>query len=216
MVDPDLLQYYSDRVAEYEDVYDRPERAAHLEALESAVTETLAGHDVIELACGTGYWTERVSQTADSVVAMDASRAVLREAASKSVPGIDVAFVQADAYAPPVDEETFTAGFAGFWWSHVPRNTLDDFLRTLHETLAEGARVCFVDNRFVEGSSTPISRSDGDGNTYQRRQLQDGSTYTVLKNFPSAAELRDAVAPHAAAIEVRNFTDYWLLTYRLA
>lgn len=215
MDDSDLLEYYTDRVEEYEAVYEKPERADQLDALENAVVDLLAGHDVLEVACGTGYWTERVAGSADCVVAMDASRAVLREAVAKPDTEADVAYVQADAYAPPVADGTFSAGFAGFWWSHVPLDALDDFLATFHAALADGARVCFVDNRFVEGSSTPISHRDEAGNTYQTRELRDGSTYTVLKNFPSAAALREAVPPAATAVEVREFTYYWLLTYRL-
>ena len=38
------------------------------------------------------------------------------------------------------------------------------------------ARFVFVDNRYVPGSSTPISREDGQGNEYQERTLRDGTT----------------------------------------
>jgi len=44
-----------------------------------------------------------------------------------------------------------------------------------------------MDNRYVDGSSTPISERDADGNTYQRRRLADGSDNRVLKNFPTEA-----------------------------
>ena len=39
----------------------------------------------------------------------------------------------------------------------------------------------YVDNRYVAGSSTPISRRDEFGNTYQLRSLKDGTHYEVLK-----------------------------------
>lgn len=215
MDEPDILEYYSRRVDEYEAVYRKPERQPHLASLEERVAETMAGHDVLEVACGTGYWTAVMATTADSVLATDASDEVLATARSKSYPLDDLAFVQADAYSLAAVDGAFSAGFAGFWWSHVPAGDLDTFLETFHAKLDDGARVCFVDNRFVEGSNTPISGEDEAGNTYQMRTLSDGSEHTVLKNFPTEAELRDAVAPYAGEVEYRDLEYYWLLSYVL-
>lgn len=215
MDEGDLLEYYAERVEEYEAVYDKPERQTHLASMEECVAETMAGHDLLEVACGTGYWTEVMATTADSIIATDASDEVLAAARSKSYPLDDLGFVQADAYSLAGIDGEFTAGFAGFWWSHVPVDDLDAFLETFHSTLDDGALVCFVDNRFVEGSSTPISGEDAAGNTYQTRTLSGGSEHTVLKNFPTETDLRDAVEPHAAEVEYRDFAYYWLLTYEL-
>ena len=38
-----------------------------------------------------------------------------------------------------------------------------------------------IDNRYVEGSSTPIIRRDRFGNTYQERVLRDGTRHEVLR-----------------------------------
>jgi hypothetical protein len=83
----------------------------------------------------------------------------------------------------------------------------------LHARLPDGARVLFIDNNYVAGSSTPISRVDEDGNGYQSRRLDNGETFEVLKNFPTATELRAAVAPFASKIDVRLFQYYWALLY---
>ena len=71
----------------------------------------------------------------------------------------------------------------------------------------------FLDNLFVAGSSTPLAYRDADGNTYQRRRLGDGSEHTVLKNFPSEAELRDDVAAFGQNIRFTALQYYWLLSY---
>jgi hypothetical protein len=42
---------------------------------------------------------------------------------------------------------------------------------------AHGARVVMLDNRYVSPSSTPLSRQDEHGNTYQQRSLDDGSVH---------------------------------------
>ncbi len=74
----------------------------------------------------------------------------------------------------------------------------------------------FIDNLYVEGSSTPISRTAPDGDSFQQRRLEDGSVYEVMKNFPSEAELLHAVADISSSPEV-ILTDYfWVLSYRTA
>jgi len=88
-------------------------------------------------------------------------------------------------------------------------------LSGLHAALQPGAKIVFFDNRFVLGSSTPISERDVEGNTYQFRQLEDGSTHRVLKNFPSRDELLASVMPHAEACEYREWDYFWALEYTL-
>lgn len=73
-----------------------------------------------------------------------------------------------------------------------------------------------MDNSFVEGNSTPISRTDHEGNAYQIRQLADGSRHEILKNFPSEPDLRASLGPWAREVEFVPLTYYWLCRYRLA
>jgi demethylmenaquinone methyltransferase/2-methoxy-6-polyprenyl-1,4-benzoquinol methylase len=75
--------------------------------------------------------------------------------------------------------------------------------------------VVVLDNRYVEGSSTPLSRRDADGNTYQVRTLLSGETHEVLKNFPQATELADAVRPFCSEARLEETHYYWLLVFRL-
>lgn len=62
----------------------------------------------------------------------------------------------------------------GFWLSHLTKPDVTRFIDTLHGRLYKGSLVLFADNQYVEGSSTPISRTDGGGNTYQMRTLKSG------------------------------------------
>jgi demethylmenaquinone methyltransferase/2-methoxy-6-polyprenyl-1,4-benzoquinol methylase len=98
----------------------------------------------------------------------------------------------------------------------VPRERLQEFLTGFHARLEPGAIVAFIDNRFVEGSSTPLHRTDGEGNTYQIRELRDGSRHEVMKNFPDAAGVRAALAPFAGNVEVLELEYFWLLVYSLS
>lgn len=55
--DSEMQRYYADRALEYEAVDAKPERLADLRFLESWVPSMLSGRHVLEVACGTGYWT---------------------------------------------------------------------------------------------------------------------------------------------------------------
>ena len=68
-------------------------------------------------------------------------------------------------------------------------------------------------NVAVEGSSTPIARRDGEGNSFQARRLEDGSEHEVLKNFPSEAELVADVAGVGQNPQFTALQYYWLFTY---
>lgn len=209
-----MVSYYAERASEYERIYQKPERQADLSRLRSFVESTFAGLDVFEVACGTGYWTEVVARGAASVLATDINEEVLEIARAKPMDPRKVTFDRADAYALSAPQR-FNAGLSAFWWSHVPKSRINGFLRGLHAVLAPGARVMFLDNAYAEGSSTPISRVDAQGNTYQLRRLDDGSTHEVLKNFPTQSELRAAVEGLALDVRVEFLPYYWTLTYVL-
>lgn len=209
-----MVAYYSARAAEYERVYQKPERQADLQTLRTFVEKFFAGCDVLELACGTGYWTASLARSANSVLATDITDEVLTVARVKNL-GNNVRFSRANAYALPPSLGRFDAAMAAFWWSHIPKWRLSSFLQSFHQALSPAARVVFIDNVYVQGSSTPISRMDEHGDTYQVRRLDDNSTHEVRKNFPTERELRDAVEPLASDIQVQWLQYYWILSYRL-
>ena len=188
-----------------------------LQRLRHLIREQLAGHDVLEIACGTGYWTEVISQTAKSVLATDINEEVLEIARCKHYPDRKVSLVRQSAYhLDQLNGHRFTAGLAVFWWSHLGKDELRNFLQSFHRALLPGALVVFVDNRFVPGSSTPISRTDADGNTYQSRRLADGDEFEVLKNFPAQSEAEAVLSGLATGVRWSELRYYWILTYRTA
>lgn len=207
------VAYYAARAGEYERIYAKPERQAELDQLRSIIVDEFAGADVLEVACGTGYWTEVLARSAASVLATDASEEVLAIARAKKLDARKVSFRKADAYRLPSGGRPFSAGLAAFWWSHVPRARIQEFLRGFHRALGARAKVLFIDNVFVEGSSTPISRTSLDGDSYQIRKLADGSMHEVRKNFPSKTELCAAVGGLGSDVRCRFLRYYWTLSY---
>jgi len=207
-----MQRYYADRASEYDRVYAKPERQADLRLIERWLPEVFRGRSVLEIACGTGYWTQFIAPVADGVVAIDSAAETI-EIARKRMSPEKVEFVIGDAYALPDLGRTFSAGFAGFWHSHVPKSRVREFLRDLHSRLEPGATVVLLDNRYVEGSSTPIAERDAEGNTYQVRTLGDGTTHRVLKNFPSESELRSLTEGLCSGLRYHAWRYYWAVEY---
>jgi len=205
-----MNDYYAARAPEYDRIYLKPERQADLRRIEAWLPPVFAGRSVLEIACGTGYWTQFIAPAATRVLAIDAAPETLRIARGRVDSG-RVEFAVGDAYALPARAQGFEAAFAGFWFSHIPKGRIPAFLAGLQRALAPGARVVFLDNRYVEGNSTPISERDAEGNTYQLRALQDGSTHKVLKNFPDEAELRAATQGFARELRFHAWEYYWAL-----
>jgi len=208
-----LAAYYARRAAEYERIYARPERQADLAALKARIGKMFGGRKVLELACGTGYWTEVIAASAAQVTAIDINEEVLQIARAKSYPQRRVTFLAGDCYAPPGSGRSHDALFAGFWWSHVALEKLDSFLQGILLSIKPGALIAFLDNNYVEGSSTPVARRDAAGNGYQLRKLEDGSEHEVLKNFPAEGELIQRASRHGWGANVELLEHYWLLSY---
>lgn len=212
-----MAAYYVQRAAYYERVYFKPERQADLRAMEAWLATRFVGRHVLEIACGTGWWTPHGAARAAHWRATDLNPETMAVAKAKAAMPAAVRFQPVDAYTlAELGDETFDAAFAGCWWSHVPLDRLQPWLDTLHARLQPGAVVVMLDNRLVPGSSTPISRTDAPGNTYQQRTLDDGSTHEVLKNFPTADEAIAALGPRARDPQWRAWAHYWALAWTVA
>jgi len=207
-----MQSYYAARAAEYDRIYLKPERQTDLRAIERWLPAKFSAARVLEIACGTGYWTQFIAPLAARVLAIDSAAETMAIAKTR-VPLGKVEFLSGDAYALPADIGRFDAAFAGFWFSHIPKKRQREFLHGLAARLEPGARVVFLDNRYVEGSSTPLTERDADGNTFQTRRLDDGSTHQVLKNFPAEAELIELVDGLGQGPVFTTWQYYWAFEY---
>ena len=96
------------------------------------------------------------------------------------------------------------------------RADIPRFLDGLRARLGPGAAVTVLDNRYVPGSSSPISRTSPEGDTFQRRTLSDGSEYEILKNFPDRGQFIADVAAVGTDVEWTSLRYFWVATFRLA
>jgi demethylmenaquinone methyltransferase/2-methoxy-6-polyprenyl-1,4-benzoquinol methylase len=208
-----LREYYERRAPEYERIYQRPERQTDLACLRRAIAHRFAELNVLDVACGTGYWTACFAGHARSVVGVDANPAVLDIARGKAL--ARTRFTLGDALLLSERLGRFDAAFVGFWWSHVPKRDLERFVESLHQLLRPGARVVLLDNLFVPGSSTPIVENDDQGDAWQERVLSDGSRHRVLKNFPQYEDLMALVGPRSSSTHWWRLDYYWWFDYTL-
>ena len=209
----DLPEYYAARAAEYERIYDKPERQRDLATLSATVSDYLTGSRVLEMACGTGWWTWHAATRAQRVVGVDINEEVLAIARSKHYLKDNVHFVCADLNGAIDVDGGCDAALVAHWWSHIDRREQSAFFAALHGHLQTGARVFLLDNRFVEGSSTPVARTDAHGNSYQMRGRDSGARYEVMKNFPGPSEFNQQLNGIATDVSFVELDYYWYVTY---
>jgi len=78
-----MQSYYASRASEYDRIYEKPERQADLRAIEQWLPSVMQGETVLEVASGTGYWTQFIAPIASSVLAIDSARETLRVARAR-------------------------------------------------------------------------------------------------------------------------------------
>jgi demethylmenaquinone methyltransferase/2-methoxy-6-polyprenyl-1,4-benzoquinol methylase len=210
-----MKEYYQKRAPVYDRVYAYSERQADLRFLEEYIPEQLSGLDVLEIAAGTGYWTQYISRQAQSILATDVSVEVIQQLLNRNLP-TNVTTMVTDAYALENITQSFGGAFAGLWLSHVPRQRLRGFVRGLHRHLKPGSVAVYIDNSAVQCQRLPITDRDEFGNTYQQRVLDSGISYRVLKNFPTRQELLELVNGLAGDTHYIELENFWLFKYTLS
>jgi SAM-dependent methyltransferase len=187
-------------------------RQEDLHSIRAWLPDILTGRRVLDVASGTGYWTDVFAHGAASILATDVNDETLAVAQSRREWPPHVQFAVADAFDLDRVSGDFNAAFVGFFWSHIPLAKLDSFLSGLFGRLDDDAVVVFMDNLYVDGSNHPIVRTDDQGNTFQRRTLSGGGQWEVLKNFPSMDSLRSILERFSPHVDLRTWDYYWAAT----
>jgi SAM-dependent methyltransferase len=191
------MAYYRARASEYdqwflrEGRYDRgPENRrewfAEIAQLERAVDENIHGGDVLELACGTGLWTARLTQNNPRIVAVDASPEVVSINRQRVGPAnVEYHVANIFEWRPA---ETFDTVFFSFWLSHVPPQRFDEFWLLVKSALKPGGTAFFIDS-LLEQSSAPRDHAPLSTSGIVRRKLNDGREFDIVKIFYEPVEL---------------------------
>ncbi|MET7403241.1 class I SAM-dependent methyltransferase [Dactylosporangium sp. NPDC005572] len=171
--------YYRHRAGEY-DATAYGDVAAARERIARLVARMRPAGRVLEIACGTGLWTEALTGHAGSVLAIDAAPETIAIARERA-PG--ATFEVADVFAWSTAER-FDVVFFSAWLSHVPERRFAEFWDKLRGLLADGGRVWFLDEHVDEQAKEAWV-----GDEIVERTLQDGRTFRIVKQFIDPASL---------------------------
>lgn len=196
------IAYYRAIAREYEDHAITNDGASEIVAALEAFSPS---GDVLELASGTGIWTERLLRFADSLTCVDAAPEMIARA--KARVGDDRArFIRADLFSWTPDRRYDTV-FFGFWISHVPLDRFEAFWSTIADCLQPGGRVFFTDDAY----RPPEELIEGAVSSTVERKLLDGTAFRAVKVPHTAPALQSRLARLGWDISVTQTTGpfYW-------
>jgi demethylmenaquinone methyltransferase/2-methoxy-6-polyprenyl-1,4-benzoquinol methylase len=215
----DQIDYYRARAGEYDEWFYRQGRFDHGEDFNSKWFVQVAdvaraldafaprGH-VLELACGTGLWTERLVGHAETLTAVDAAPEVLAINRER-VADDRVRYVQADLFNWQPDR-LYDVAYFSFWLSHVPPERFADFWALIRACLAPGGRAFFVDSLYEPTTTANNHQLLGKDSTVQDRKLNDGRTYRVVKIYYEPEPLAGQLAALGWETAIERTADYFL------
>jgi SAM-dependent methyltransferase len=215
------VAYYRARAAEYDQWwlrqgrYDRgPDLNARWFADAAVVRSALAAFRpsgrILELACGTGIWSEQLLPFASRLTAVDSSPEMLAINAARLQSPL-VHYIQADMFQwLPTADAQYDTIFFGFWLSHVPPERFAAFWQLVGTCLAPGGRVFFVDSR-REQTSTAVDHTLAESTTpVLQRRLNDGREFRIYKVFYDPAQLTDRLQQLGWRVEVTQTAHYFI------
>jgi demethylmenaquinone methyltransferase/2-methoxy-6-polyprenyl-1,4-benzoquinol methylase len=212
------IAYYQARAGEYDEWFLRQGRYDHgpemnarwfaeVEQVARALEAFAPAGDVLELASGTGLWTQRLAPTARSVTAVDSSPEV-HAINQERLGGAPVRYVVADLFRWQPDRQYDTIFFS-FWLSHIPPERLESFWSIVHAALAPGGRVFFVDALYEETSTAKNHQLEGPDAHAVTRRLNDGQEYRIIKVFYRPEMLTERLTAWGWRVRIERTPTYF-------
>jgi SAM-dependent methyltransferase len=211
--------YYRERAGEYDDWWFRRGRYDHdhdknerwfadVAEAQTALDRFDPVGDVLELACGTGLWTERLIGHAANLTAVDGSPEMLALCRER-VSDPRVQYVQADLFSWE-PERTYDVCFFGFWLSHVPEARFQEFWAKVRRAVGSNGRVFFIDNQRHDLSSAVDHELPEPENPTMLRRLADGREYRIIKRFYEPQALQQRLAELGWNAQVRTTREFFI------
>lgn len=215
----EMIAYYRARAAEYDEWFYRQNRYDHgpeinqlwfddVAQLEAAFATIEPVDDALELAAGTGIWTEKLVKIARQLTVVDASPEMIEINRGK-LPGAPVRYIQANIFDWEPDR-AYDLVFFSFWLSHVPPERLDAFLAQVRRATRRGGRLFLIDSRFEQTGAARNNPLFEDEQTYRTRILNDGNQYRIVKVYYETEQLRQLLDRAGFDAEV-HFTDRYFI-----
>ncbi len=212
-------RYYRERAGEYEDWWFRRGRYDHdpqtnarwfadAAEVDVALQRFDPAGDVLELACGTGLWTQRLASYATGLTAIDGSQEMI-ELCRARVEDPHVTYVQADLFAwEPA--RTYDVCVFGFWLSHVPEEHFETFWEKVRRAVGSGGRVFFIDSLRSQQASAVDHTLPDQGEETMLRRLADGREYRIVKRFHEPQPLQRRLADLGWSALVQTTSEFFI------
>ncbi len=218
----DQIDYYRARAGEYDEWFYRKGRYDHgdvlnqqwfdeAQAIMQRLTTLSPVNTILELACGTGIWTEQLLKIGQHVTAIDAAPEVIAINRQK-LDADNITYIQADLFQWE-PEYQYDLVFFSFWLSHVPADQLDGFLAKVARATRPGGHLFIVDSQRTASSTAQDHVAYELDNPRHVRKLNDGREFEIYKIFYSPDELQAHLATHGFTGEALTTPNYFIYAH---
>ncbi|PIG91346.1 class I SAM-dependent methyltransferase [Gloeocapsopsis sp. IPPAS B-1203] len=214
------ISYYDARAKEYDEWFyriGRYDRGWELNqrwfdevaVLKNALQQVGKVESILELACGTGIWTQELLKLGDQVTAIDASAEMIaiNKEKLKSINKVDYHQFDLFSWRPNTQYDLV---FFSFWLSHVPPTQVDEFLLKVYRAVRPGGKVFIIDSRFDSTSTAKDHRFENENEIYQQRKLNDGQKYKIFKIYYRPDNLLQKLTQAGFQANVKQTNNYFI------
>jgi len=191
----ELFAYYDARADGYEDFYQGKGAAiaalANEYPVDTAGVSTLLSSfgrgDVIDLACGTGFWLSAYGTHSASVTLVDQSGPALarcRQRVDALGLGTIATIIQGDIFEVLLPEASYDSCLLGFLLSHLTEAQIDALFERLWTILRPRSEIAVIDSGWSEARSRHCERD-----SFVRRPVPAGRSFTIRKKYYDRPEL---------------------------
>jgi len=193
------IEYYRARAQEYDESIS--EAVDLLKPGKELLLQLGKFDSILELACGTGMWTETLTHMGKEVTAVDAAPEML-EIARQKLGEENIQYQQADLFHWEATQQYDLVFFAN-WLSHVPPEALDEFLKKVKQAVRDGGQIAMIDQYSPSDSDKQVATDD----IYAKRPIQDGRQFTIVKAFYNLEYLQGKFESQGFEVSVDKFAD---------
>jgi 2-polyprenyl-3-methyl-5-hydroxy-6-metoxy-1,4-benzoquinol methylase len=216
------ILYYEARAHEYDEWFYRQGRYnrgdelnkkwfSEIEEIRQVIKNINPTGHILEIASGTGLWTEQLVKYADQITAIDAAPEMLKVNKGR-LHSNKINYVLANIFDWEPKEQ-YSNIFFGFWLSHVPIDKFNPFWNLLKLVLEPNGSVIFVDSRYELTSTAKDHQLEGSEALSVIRRLNDGREFRIVKKFYEAMELKNRLRELGWDFLIRETQNYFIYGY---
>lgn len=178
------IAYYKARAPEYRHIVPS---SGPLARARKHLLELVPSQRILELAPGTGVWTQELLRVGGTVTAIDASAEMI-EINKRRVADPRVEYRHADIFNW-TPQQQYDLVFFAFWLSHVPPDLQDAFLLNVRNAIRPKGALFIID-QCDDLPDHPVPKREG---IFERRSLSDGRIFSIVKIYYHPGVLAERV-----------------------